>query len=159
MGAITLVSVIIWLAIPPVLSRAMKRRGYDGLFSMILGGLYGPVAVVFAVIDILFEVAEPPGVVQTGQTGEGDLSVLVVVGGDAMTSPPMAALAGLGLRLPHLALAKVPPRGGPERRSGRPSAAFARRRAPCPIPSLCCCSGGPTWRFPTTPSPAGTTSP
>jgi hypothetical protein len=109
--AIIVLSVIVWLSIPLVLSRAMARRGFDGLSYLVVGLLFGPVAVVFAVMDVLFDVPEPARILQQGRTGPGDVSVLVVVGGESTSSPSTAALASFGRNLRRLGLAQVLPKG------------------------------------------------
>lgn len=116
------VGVIVWLSIPLVLSRAMARRGYDPGSYLFLGALFGPVAVAFAGMDVLFDAPESPRILEDGQSGDGDLSILVVIGGEATTLPPATILAGLGSRLRRVGVAQVLGQGGPredERRAER----------------------------------------
>jgi hypothetical protein len=119
---IIVLGVIVWLTIPLVLSRAMARRGYDRGSYLILGALFGPVAVAFAVMEVLDDAPEPPRILEDGQSGNGDLSILVVIGGEPTTPPPATILAGLGPRLRRVGVAQVLPQGGPredERRAER----------------------------------------
>ena len=120
MVVIVVLGVALWLAVPMALSRAMARLGYDGCSYWVAGVLFGHLAVVFAAMEVLFDVAEPARILEEGRAGQGELSVLVVVGGEPTTSPP--TLAGLGPRLRRLGLAQVLPKGGPradERRAGQ----------------------------------------
>jgi hypothetical protein len=124
-------SVAVWLSIPPVLSRVMARHGCDRTSYLVVGALFGPLAIVFAVLEVLFDVPERARILDEGRTGQGDLSVLVVVSGESATSPPTKALAGLRPRLRRVGLALVLPKGGPradERRADQalrePASAF-----------------------------------
>jgi len=110
---VVVLSVIVWLSIPPILSRAMVRRGYEGGSYLIIGVLLGPVAVIFAAMDVLCDVREPPRILERGRTGSGILSVLVVVGEEPATSPPAIALSGLEPGLRRIGLVQVLPKGGP----------------------------------------------
>jgi hypothetical protein len=108
---IIVLSVIVWLSVPPLLSKAMARRGFDGLSYLVIGVLFGPAAVVFAVMDVLFDVPEPPRILEAGRTGGGDVSVLVV-GGDSTLSLSMITLGSFGSPLRRVGLAHVLPKGG-----------------------------------------------
>jgi hypothetical protein len=110
---LVVLSVIVWLSIPPLLSRAMVRRGYDGGSYVVVGVLFGPLAVLFATMDVLCDVRDPPRILDRGRTGHGDLSVLVVTGGEPTISPPAVTLAGRGSPLRRLGLVRVLPKGGP----------------------------------------------
>ncbi|MGH8999168.1 MAG: hypothetical protein ACRDY7_07230 [Acidimicrobiia bacterium] len=143
MVAIIVLSVVVWLSIPPLLSRAMARRGYDSGSWLVVGTLFGPVAVVFAAMELLFEVPEPPRILEEGRTGPGDLSVLVVVDGEPTTSPPTTALTGLGPRLRRLGLAKVLPRGGPREDERRAGEALRRAATGLAHPELALLFGRP----------------
>ena len=112
MVAIVVLSVIVWLSIPLVLSKAMARRGFDGLSYLVVGALLGPIAVIFAFMDVLLDVPYPARILEAGRTGPGDVSVLAVIDGDSTTSPPTAAVAGFGTQLRRVGLARVLPKGG-----------------------------------------------
>ena len=107
---VIIVSVIAWVSIPPVLSRVMVRRGSDGT-SYGVGAIFGPLAVAFAVMEVLFDVPEPPRILEEGWTDQGYLSVLLVIGGESTMSPPTTALVGVEPRLGRLGLAQVLPTG------------------------------------------------
>lgn len=112
MVAIIVLGVIVWLSIPLVLSRAMAQRGFDGLSYFVIGLLFGPVAIVFAVMDARLDSPEPPRIVEAGRTGPGEVSVLVVVDGHS-TAPPAATLGSCRLR--RIGLARVVPKGAARR--------------------------------------------
>ena len=106
--------VIVWLSIPPLLSRAMMRRGYDGGSWLVVGLLLGPVGVALAALEVFYDAPDAPRILQAGLTGPGDLSILVVLDGNAATLRPTAVLAELSPHLRRLGLAHVLPRGGPQ---------------------------------------------
>lgn len=110
MVAIIVLGVIVWLSIPLVLSKAMARRGFDGLSYLVIGLLFGPVAIVFAVMDARLDTPEPPRILEAGRAGPGEVSVLVVVDGHPTALPPMATLGSSG-RLRRIGLARVVPKG------------------------------------------------
>jgi hypothetical protein len=113
MVPVIVLGVIVWLSIPPLLSRAMARRGYDRGAYQIVAVLFGPVALVFAAVDLVFDQRQPPRILQHGRPGHGDLAVLVVIDGSSKTFPSTTALAGLGSPIGRLGLAEVLPKGGP----------------------------------------------
>ncbi|MGH2668473.1 MAG: hypothetical protein ACRDH5_05015 [bacterium] len=113
MVVIVVLSVIVWLSIPPVLSKAMARRGYDRGSYLVIGALFGPLAVVLAAMEVLFDVPESPRILEWGRTGRGDLSVLVVLDEEPATSPSTDALAEIAPHLRRLGLTRVLPIGGP----------------------------------------------
>ena len=78
-----------------------------------LAAVPGLLAVAFAIMEVLFDVPEPPRILEEGRTDHGDLSVLVVTGGESTMSPPTTALVGVEPRLGRLGLAQVLPKGGP----------------------------------------------
>lgn len=122
MVVLLVLSVIVWLSIPPVLSRAMTHRGYDGGSWQVIGLLFGPVGVALAALEVLFDVSERPRILERGLNGVGDVSILVVLEEDSPTVRPTAALAELSPNLRRLGLAQILPRGGPrldERRAER----------------------------------------
>ena len=116
MVVVIVLSVVVWLSIPPVLSRLMARHGYDGTSYLVLGALFGPLAIVLAVTEVFFDVPEPGRILEAGRTGHGDLSVLVVVGGEPTTALPTTALAGFGPRLRRRRSGPGAPEGWPPRR-------------------------------------------
>ncbi len=59
MVIIIAVSVIVWVSIPPMLSRAMSQRGYDATWYLVIGALFGP-AVALAVMEVLLARGGPP---------------------------------------------------------------------------------------------------
>ena len=148
MVVLIVLSVVVWLSIPPVLSRVMGRHGYDGTSYLVLGTLFGPLAVVFAVMEVLFDVPEPARILEEGQTGHGDLSVLVVVGGESTTSPPTKVLAGLGPRLRRVGLAWVLPKGGPREDERRADQALHEAASGLDHPELALLFGRPDVAIP-----------
>ena len=110
MLAIIVLGVIVWLSIPLVLSRVMAQRGFDGLSYLVIGLLFGPVAIVFAVMDARFDTPEPPRILQAGRTGPGEVSVLFVVVVASTAPPPAATVASFG-PLRRIGLARVVPKG------------------------------------------------
>lgn len=148
MVIVIVLSVVLWSSIPPVLSRVMARRGYDGTSYLIVGALFGPLAVVFAVMEVLFDVPEPARILHEGRTGHGDLSVLVVLGAEPTTSPPMTALAGLRPRLRRLGLAQVLPKGGPRADERRADQALREAASGLGQPELALLFGRPAVAIP-----------
>ena len=106
--------VMVWLSIPPLLSRAMRRRGHDGGSWLVVGLLFGPVAVALAAFEVRFDVPQGPRILEAGRTGTGDLSILVVLEAESPAPWPMAALAELSPNLRRLGLAQILPKGGPQ---------------------------------------------
>ena len=113
MVVMIVLGVVVWLSIPPLLSRAMRRRGYDGGSWMIVGLLFGPVGVAMAVLEVLYYVPERPRILQAGLTAKGELSILVVLEADSPTPPATAGLAEVSPYLRRLGLAQTLPMGGP----------------------------------------------
>ena len=113
MVVMIVLGVVVWLSIPPLLSRAMRRRGYDGDSWLVVGLLLGPVGVALATLEVLYDVPEGPRVLGAGLTGKGEVSILVVLEADSPTRPPTAALAEVSPYLRRLGLAQVLPKGGP----------------------------------------------
>ena len=110
MVAIIVIGVIVWLSIPLVLSKARARRGFDGLSYLVIGLLFGPVAIVFAVMDAWLDAPESPRTLEAGRAGPGEVSILVVVDGHSTALPPTATLRRFG-RLRRIGLARVVPKG------------------------------------------------
>jgi len=102
----------VWLSIPPLLSRAMRRRGYDGGFWLVVGLLLGPVGAALAALEVFVGGPERSRILEAGLTGRGDLSILVVLEADSPTLRPTAALAELSPHLRRLGLAQILPKGG-----------------------------------------------
>ena len=110
MVAIIVIGVAVWLSVPPVLSKTMARRGFDGLSYLVIGLLFGPLAIVLAVMDAWFDTPESPRILEAGRVGPGEVSVLVVVDGHSTALPPTALLGSFG-RLRRIGLARVVPKG------------------------------------------------
>jgi hypothetical protein len=104
--------VAVWLSIPPWLSRAMRRRGYDGASWLVVGLLLGPVGAALAALKVFFGGPKRPRILEAGLTGRGNLSILVVLEGDSPTLRPTAALAELSPHLRRLGLAQILPKRG-----------------------------------------------
>jgi hypothetical protein len=104
--------VAMWLSIPALLSRAMRRRGYDRASWRAVGLLLGPVGAALAALKMLFGGPERARILDAGLTGPGDLSILVVLDGRSPTPPPTAALAELSPHLRRLGLAQILPKRG-----------------------------------------------
>ena len=113
MVVLIVLGVVVWLSIPPLLSRAMRRRGYDGGSWMVVGLLFGPVAVALAALEVVYGVKEGARILEAGLTGKGEVSILVVLETDSPTPPPTAGLAEVRPHLRRLGLALVLPKGGP----------------------------------------------
>jgi hypothetical protein len=60
MVIIIVVSVIVWISIPPMLSRAMAQRGYDATSYLVIGALFAPVVIALAVMEVLLARGGPP---------------------------------------------------------------------------------------------------
>src|SRR5918911_2517261 len=103
MAVIVVLGVALWLAIPIALSRAMARLGYEGGSYLVVEALFGPLAVIFAAMEVVFDGPEPARILEEGRAGQGELSVLVVVGGGPTASPPTAAGPGPRPRRPGMA--------------------------------------------------------
>ena len=113
MVVMIVLGVVVWLSIPPLLSRAMRRRGYDGGSWMVVGLLFGPVAVALAALEVLYGAPEGPRILEAGLTGTGEVSILVVLDAGSSTSLPTAGLAEVSPYLRRLGLAQILPKGGP----------------------------------------------
>jgi hypothetical protein len=114
MVVMIVLGVLVWLSIPPLLSRAMRRRGYDGGSWMVVGLLFGPVAVALAIVEVLY-LGVPAGsrILDAGLTGTGEVSILVVFEAGSPTPAPTAGLAEVRPYLRRLGLAQILPKGGP----------------------------------------------
>jgi hypothetical protein len=113
MVVMIVLGVVAWLSIPPLLSRAMRRRGYDGGSWMVVGLLLGPVGVALAVVEVLSDVPEGSRILEAGLAGKGEVSILVVLEADSSIPPPTAGLAEVSPYLRRLGLARILPKGGP----------------------------------------------
>jgi hypothetical protein len=113
MVVMIVLGVVVWLSIPPLLSRAMRRRGYDGGSWMVVGLLFGPVGVALAILELLSGVPKGSRILEAGLTGKGEVSILVVLEADSPTPPPTAGLAEVRPHLRRLGLAQILPKGGP----------------------------------------------
>jgi hypothetical protein len=112
MALIVILPVTAWLLLAAVLSSFMARRGYDHFAWLTVCVLFGPVATVFAVFELVWAIPRRPEVVDRGQPGGGDVDVLVI---DAGSNLGVARwiLGALDGRVHRLALARVLPFDGP----------------------------------------------
>ena len=109
-ATLVLISAAIWLSIGLALSLVMGHRGHDAFAWLILGTLFGPLGLIFAV-EARNEEHIRPEVVAPGWThGPGPVDVLVGVDGSPESRAALsAATALLGPRLGRLTLATVIP--------------------------------------------------
>jgi hypothetical protein len=99
------------LALAASLSALMASKGYDRVAWLVVCLLFGPVAGVFAVIELAWAVPRRAEVIERGRTGRGDLDVLVVdAGSDAEAK--RRVLDSFGDRLRRLTLVRVVPFDG-----------------------------------------------
>jgi hypothetical protein len=82
---------VVWLSIPPLLCRAMSRRGYDGGSWLVVGLLFGPVGVALATMEVLSDVPQESRILEARLTGEGEVSILVVLAADSPTHAGLRA--------------------------------------------------------------------
>ena len=136
-------SVMVWLSIPPVLSRAMMHRGYDGGSWMVVGLLFGPIGVALAALEVFFDVSEQPRILERGLNGMGDVSILVVLEGDSPTVRPTASLAEISPYLRRLGLAQILPKGGPRLDERRAEASLRRAAIGLDHPDIALLFGRP----------------
>ena len=102
-----------WLGAGIAVSSAMARRGFDRTAWLVVGVLFGPIAVCFAVVELVGGLPRPPEVVEGGRAGAGVLDV-VVVRSTAAVDDVSRALADLDVDLRRLVLARVVPFDGPK---------------------------------------------
>jgi nucleotide-binding universal stress UspA family protein len=105
-----LISAVIWLGVGLVLSLVMGRRGHDAFAWLILGTLFGPLGLVFAVEARGDEEVRPEVVAPGWSHSSGPVDVLVGVDGSPESRAALsAATALLGPQLGRLTLASVIP--------------------------------------------------
>ena len=109
-GTVVLIGAGGWLAIGLLLSLAMGRRGHDAFSWLILGTLFGPLALVFAAEARSEAAVRPQLVARRHSGGPGPVDVLAGVDGSPESESALAAAIGLlGPRLGRLTLATVVP--------------------------------------------------
>jgi nucleotide-binding universal stress UspA family protein len=109
-STLVIVVAVAWLSTGLTLSLVMGRRGHDAFAWLILGTLFGPLGVIFAVEARDEEGARPELVSARRATGAGPIDVLAGVDGSPESmSALQAALELLGPRLGRLTLATVIP--------------------------------------------------
>jgi hypothetical protein len=100
-----------WCACGPVLAAWMGRRGFDRGSWLILGVLFGPVALLIAAMDHFLWIPPQPWVVQPPKVGSGSLSVLAVDNGEHWEALPAFVRGGADVR--RRMIVRVLPEGGP----------------------------------------------
>ena len=142
--AAVIAALIGWLAFATVVSSVMAHRGYDRTAWFVIAMLFGPVALVIVVNELLGVDPRPANTIERGQPGGGTIDMLVVLVGDDLGAARLAVEAIDG-RLHRLVLARVLPIDGPEdseaaavHRLRREAAAVAR-----PSPGLALLFGVP----------------
>lgn len=109
-STLVLVVAAIWLSIGLTLSLVMGRRGHDAFSWLVLGTLFGPLGLIFAVVSRDIEHPEAELVAQRTSSGPGPVDVLVGVDGSPESRAALRAAAELlGPRLGRLTLATVIP--------------------------------------------------
>jgi nucleotide-binding universal stress UspA family protein len=109
-GSVVLAVAGIWLATGFVLSLVMRRRGHDAFSWLVLGTLFGPLGLIFAVEARSEEGTRPELVAARTSSGSGPIDVLAGVDGSPESRAALlAAVELLGPRLGRLTLATVIP--------------------------------------------------
>ena len=112
-ATVILVVGVSWLSVGLTLSLVMGRRGHDAFSWLILGTLFGPLGVIFALEARSEERTRPKLVAQRRSTGPGPVDVIVGIDGSPESRAALlAATSLLGPRLGRLTLATVIPYDG-----------------------------------------------
>ena len=107
-SALLFVVLPLWILIGITAAIVMRRRGHS-LFSWgLLGAVFGPLVVVFALDAVRREGEATPATVHTGAPGRGPVDVLVGIDGSPESEAALdAAIALLDGRIGRLVLATV----------------------------------------------------
>ena len=101
-----------WAALAIAVPTLMARRGYDRTAWFAVTILFGPIALLFAVVQASWSARRRREVVRRGEPGVTGLALLVVGSGPSIETA-RAVLRLLGDRAGHLTLAHVLPLDGP----------------------------------------------
>lgn len=104
-------AVAMWLGLAAGLAAFMARRRYDHTAWLVVCLLFGPVGVVFVVMELSCAIPREATVIDRGHVGRGDLDVLIVAGSNLDAA--RATLARFDDRLRRVAVNRVVPLDGP----------------------------------------------
>lgn len=108
------IGALAWMACGPGLAWWMGRRGFDPGSWFAVGLLFGPAAVLLAVLDTRQPIATPPVVLRRPESAPGTLDALVVVDGTSESwDRRQRAIRGLRAGLRRLTVVRVLSGGGP----------------------------------------------
>lgn len=109
-GTLVLLIAVAWLSVGFTLSLVMGRRGHNAFSWLVLGTLFGPLGLIFAVEARGEEQLRPELVAPGTSRGEGPVDVLVGIDGSPESRAALRAAAELlGPRVGRLTLATVIP--------------------------------------------------
>ena len=109
-STLVLIVAACWLSIGLALSLVMGRRGHDSFAWLILGTLFGPLGLIFAIEARSQESTRPELMAPRLSSGSGPIDVLVGIDGSPESRAALGAVFGiLGPRLGRLTLASVIP--------------------------------------------------
>ncbi len=103
--------VVTWLLVGPSLAWVMSRRGYDRTAWLLIGLLLPAIAVILALVELLWPASTSPRILTPGRVQPGSLDVLIHVDPSTGALESANVLAALRPRLRTLGLARVLPRG------------------------------------------------
>jgi hypothetical protein len=102
---------VAWVALALALSFAMARRGYDRTSWLVVGLLFGPVAMLFAITECMWAIPRRTQILKRGHLGSGGANVLIVfLSSDLETA--REATQRIGKRPGRLTFARVLPYDG-----------------------------------------------
>ncbi|HKY77079.1 MAG TPA: universal stress protein [Acidimicrobiia bacterium] len=146
LATLLLLAAIGWVAVGGAVSLAMGRRGHDALAWLLMGMLFGPFTVLFALEAWREERLRPELVSGRGVRGTGPVDVLVGFDGSPESEAALAAVTDLlGPRLGRLTVATVVPYdAGAEGDRATREALERRRSTLAPLPRLEILHGRPS---------------
>jgi hypothetical protein len=105
-------AVVAWLLVAPSLAWLMRRHGYDPIPWLLLGLLWSPLALILALVELVWPTPCAPRVLAPGRVQQGSLDVLVNLDSSPRSVEAAAkAIPQLRPRLRTLSLIRVLPRG------------------------------------------------
>lgn len=127
--------VLTWLLVGPSLTWLMRRRGYDPIPWLLLGLMWGPLAVILALAELAWPASDCPRVLAPGHVQQGSLDVLVNLDSSPRSvNAADKAMAHLRPRLRTLGLTRVLPRGCGRLAERRNAAELGRDAAALGVP-------------------------
>lgn len=109
-GTLALLIAVAWMSVGLTLSLVMGRRGHNAFAWLVLGTLFGPLGLIFAVEARSEEQLRPELIASGTSRGEGPVDVLVGIDGSPESRAALRAAAELlGPRVGRLTLATVIP--------------------------------------------------